>query len=607
MKKSMRKILVACLTLAMLMVNSLSVFASDVYGDFSVKFVFHDVDNGDAVVGDPQYMVVNGKEGVAQDVDISSIMPSGYEVDGKYTESTTVSVAPYLDGASKDVYVKKVQQTVTTLYLKFVLKDGTVVDSQTLTSTAVGDGWTFMLGQDYQLPEGYQLATGLDYEQNTNIQLPCGATTSSEIVVEPINGTVDPVDPAKETVLNITFETVDGTKVGETTAKTGATGAGDESWYFTLGTDFQLPEGYKLAEGVDQVTVIPVVFGTIGGHTMLVEPIKSDVTPKETVLNITFETVDGEVVGETTASTTAVGGEGEAWTFMLGEDFQLPEGYKLAEGVDQVTNIPIPFGAMGGHTIIVEPINDTVDPVEPAKETVLTVTFETVDGEVVGTTTAKTTAVGGEGEAWTFMLGEDFQLPEGYKLAEGVDQVTNIEVPFGSTGGFTMLVEAIPSEVKETVLNVTFETVDGEVVDTTTAKTTATGGEGEAWTFMLGEDFQLPEGYQLAEGVDQVTNIQVPFGATAGHTMIVEAVPSETVETVLNVTFETIYGEKVGETTASTTAVGGEGEAWTFMLGTDFQLPEGYQLATGVDQVTNIQIPFGAIGGHTMIVEPIPA
>ena len=122
---------------------------------------------------------------------------------------------------------------------------------------------------------------------------------------------------------------------------------------------------------------------------------------------------------------------------------------------------------------------------------------------------------------------------------------------------------------------------------------------------MLGEDFQLPEGYQLAEGVDQVTNIQVPFGATAGHTMIVEAVPSETVETVLNVTFETIYGEKVGETTASTTAVGGEGEAWTFMLGTDFQLPEGYQLAEGVDQVTNIQVPFGATGGHTMIVEKI--
>ena len=43
-------------------------------------------------------------------------------------------------------------------------------------------------------------------------------------------------------------------------------------------------------------------------------------------------------------------------------------------------------------------------------------------------------------------------------------------------------------------------------------------------------------------------------------------------------------------------------EAWTFMLGTDYQLPEGYQLATGVDQVTNVQVPFGAMGGHVLIV-----
>ena len=33
------------------------------------------------------------------------------------------------------------------------------------------------------------------------------------------------------------------------------------------------------------------------------------------------------------------------------------------------------------------------------------------------------------------------------------------------------------------------------------------------------------------------------------------------------------------------------------MLGTDFDLPEG------VDQITNIQIPFGSTGGHTMVVE----
>ena len=120
---------------------------------------------------------------------------------------------------------------------------------------------------------------------------------------------------------------------------------------------------------------------------------------------------------------------------------------------------------------------------------------------------------------------------------------------------------------------------------------------------MLGTDYQLPAGYQLAVGVDQVTNIQVPFGATAGHTVVVEPVAGEVVETKLNVTFETVYGEKVGEAEAKTTATGADGEAWTFMLGTDFNLPEGYKLAEGVEQVTNIQVPFGATAGHTMIVE----
>ena len=44
---------------------------------------------------------------------------------------------------------------------------------------------------------------------------------------------------ATETKLNITFETVHGEKVGETVAKTTATGTGD--WTFMLGTDYQLP------------------------------------------------------------------------------------------------------------------------------------------------------------------------------------------------------------------------------------------------------------------------------------------------------------------------------------------------------------------------------
>ena len=234
-----------------------------------------------------------------------------------------------------------------------------------------------------------------------------------------------------------------------------------------------------------------------------------------------------------------------------------------------------------------------------ATETKLNITFETVHGEKVGETVAKTTATG-TGD-WTFMLGTDYQLPEGYQLATGVEQVTNIQVPFGATAGHTVVVEPVQEAVRPTVLTVTFETVYGEKVGETVASTTATG-TGD-WTFMLGTDYQLPAGYQLAVGVDQVTNIQVPFGATAGHTVVVEPVAGEVVETKLNVTFETVYGEKVGEAEAKTTATGADGEAWTFMLGTDFNLPEGYKLAEGVEQVTNIQVPFGATAGHTMIVE----
>ena len=311
----------------------------------------------------------------------------------------------------------------------------------------------------------------------------------------------------------------------------------------------------------------------------------------ETKLNITFETVHGEKVGETVAKTTATG-TGD-WTFMLGTDYQLPAGYQLATGVEQVTNVAVPFGATAGHTVVVEPVAGAVT------ETKLNITFETVHGEKVGETVAKTTATG-TGD-WTFMLGTDYQLPEGYQLATGVEQVTNIQVPFGATAGHTVVVEPVQEAVRPTVLTVTFETVYGEKVGETVASTTATG-TGD-WTFMLGTDYQLPAGYQLAVGVDQVTNIQVPFGATAGHTVVVEPVAGEVVETKLNVTFETVYGEKVGEAEAKTTATGADGEAWTFMLGTDFNLPEGYKLAEGVEQVTNIQVPFGATAGHTMIVE----
>ena len=520
MNKTMKKLLSFCMSLAMLIGSAVTFTVNAaVSGDFNFKFIFHDVDNNDKVISEKN-LTVNGTEGEQVIADVSSIMPTGYVVDGNYTQSTKISVTPYFDGPNvQEVYVKKEVQP-TTLNITFETVYGEVVGTKTVSTTATGadgEAWTFMLGTDYELPEGYQLST--EKESVTNIQVPFGSTGGSVVFVEPIKG------KEVKTTLNITFETVYGEVVGTKTVSTTATGADGEAWTFMLGTDYELPEGYQLSTEKESVTNIQVPFGSTGGSVVFVEKINKEEPVTPTVATITFETADGEVVGTTTVSTTAVGGEGEAWTFMLGEDYQLPEGYKLAEGVEQTTNVTIPFGAMGGHTLIVEKINKE----EPVKETTLYVTFETVNGEVVDKIKLTTTATGADGEAWTFMLGTDYELPEGYQLSTEKESVTNIQVPFGSTGGSVVFVEKINKEepVTPTVATITFETADGEVVGTTTVSTTAVGGEGEAWTFMLGEDYQLPEGYKLAEGVEQTTNVTIPFGAMGGHTLIVEKINKE--------------------------------------------------------------------------------
>lgn len=105
---------------------------------------------------------------------------------------------------------------------------------------------------------------------------------------------------------------------------------------------------------------------------------------------------------------------------------------------------------------------------------------------------------------------------------------------------------------------------------------------------------------------DQTTNVDVPLGVTSEHTMDVESIPAETAEAVLNVTFATVKGEYVGSTTVKESAAEGEGLLKTFELGTDFQLPEGYQLVSCVPQMTKIKVAYGTLRVRIMIVEKIP-
>ena len=61
------------------------------------------------------------------------------------------------------------------------------------------------------------------------------------------------------------------------------------------------------------------------------------------------------------------GSPDEVHVFSLGEAFELPEGYQLAEGVAQITDVPVPYGTVGAYAMIVEKIaeEDPEDPTDP--------------------------------------------------------------------------------------------------------------------------------------------------------------------------------------------------------------------------------------------------
>ena len=152
------------------------------------------------------------------------------------------------------------------------------------------------------------------------------------------------------------------------------------------------------------------------------------------------------------------------------------------------------------------------------KVTTLHVNFETVDGTVVGEKTFEKTST--DEEDVVFALDDDIVLPEGYHWVDYNNQIKNVTLPAGATGGTVMFVE---QDETKAVLTVTFETKDGETVGTTSVAKEFTVDENgdKVTTFVLGKDFTLPEGYHLADGVDQVTEITMP-GTVGGHTVIVE-------------------------------------------------------------------------------------
>ena len=316
---------------------------------------------------------------------------------------------------------------------QFVDAAGTVVAGGDYFVDADGDG-VFNVSE-LPVPEGYKAETALQV-------------------------TVDKI--AKASIINVQF--MDGNKV---VAGGDYFVDADGDGIFNL-SELPVPEGYELSLAGDQF-----VKDYIGKTTQL----KVKAVKAATMKVVYKDQTTQEVVGEETLTGSRQDADGN-YVFDAAVDFNIPFGYQLA--VDYLVET-----LKAGET-------KTTECLVTARETVLHITFETQDGEVVGTKTVSTTSQGADGECWTFMLGTDFDLPEGYKLAEGVDQITNIQIPFGSTGGFTMIVE---KEDKSSIVKAQFVDEAGVVLAGGDYFVDADGDGIFNHTEVLE---WVPEGYELA-------------------------------------------------------------------------------------------------------------
>ena len=297
---------------------------------------------------------------------------------------------------------------------QFVDAAGTVVAGGDYFVDADGDG-VFNVSE-LPVPEGYKAETVGDFFTKDY------ADTALQVTVDKI---------AKASIINVQF--MDGNKV---VAGGDYFVDADGDGIFNL-SELPVPEGYELSLAGDQF-----VKDYAGKTTQL----KVKAVKAATMKVVYKDQTTQEVVGEETLTGSRQDADGN-YVFDAAVDFNIPFGYQLA--------VDYPVETLkAGET-------KTTECLVTARETVLHITFETQDGEVVGTKTVSTTSQGADGECWTFMLGTDFDLPEGYKLAEGVDQITNIQIPFGSTGGFTMIVE---KEDKSSIVKAQFVDEAGVVL-----------------------------------------------------------------------------------------------------------------------------------------------
>lgn len=356
----------------------------------------------------------------------------------------TANVAPVF-AAEAPAGTETTTSKASVVKAQFVDAAGTVVAGGDYFVDADGDG--IFNVSELPVPEGYKAETVGDFFTKDY------ADTALQVTVDKI---------AKASIINVQF--MDGNKV---VAGGDYFVDADGDGIFNL-SELPVPEGYELSLAGDQF-----IKDYVGKTTQL----KVKAVKAATMKVVYKDQTTQEVVGEETLTGSRQDADGN-YVFDAAVDFNIPFGYQLA--VDYLVET-----LKAGET-------KTTECLVTARETVLHITFETQDGEVVGTKTVSTTSQGAGGECWTFMLGTDFDLPEGYKLAEGVDQITNIQIPFGSTGGFTMIVE---KEDKSSIVKAQFVDEVGVVLAGGDYFVDADGDGIFNHTEVLE---WVPEGYELA-------------------------------------------------------------------------------------------------------------
>ena len=375
---------------------------------------------------------------------------------------------------------EKASETKTVHVTYYYTDDKGVEQNAGMTSITV-DASTTVVGTELLkngVPEGYEICrTGDEYIGES--------TGDSYLMIE--------VRPVEKKTINVTYYYVD--EKGENhSCGTDSVKIDASATTFNTSVLKNVPEGYEICRTGDEYVGKLMDSANIEVRKKAVE--------KKTI-NVTYYYVDEK--GENhPCGTDSVKLDASATTFNNTTLTNVPEGYEICRTGDEWVGDT----ADGGF------VNIEVRKIE--KVTTLHVNFETVDGTVVGEKTFEKTST--DEEDVVFALGDDIVLPEGYHWVDYNDQIKNVTLPAGATGGHYMYVE---QDETKTVLNVTFETKDGEVVGTTSAaKEFTIDEEGvKVADFVVGEDFALPEGYHLADADQQTIRVN---GLVGGTVVVVE-------------------------------------------------------------------------------------